>query len=292
MRDFIIIFAAMTCIVLGDSAGKALAATGISPLFIAWARFALGAALLAPVAGLTRRDWSALWDWRLLLRTLLIVGGISAILTALKTEPIANVFGGFFVGPVVAYAASAILLGEKTSRARTALLLLSFAGVLLVVKPGFGMRPGMGFALLAGTFYGAYLVATRWLAGAFRPRFLLFSQLFLGALVLAPFGLSMLPNALDWPKILLIVASAMGSALGNYILVIASRRLSAGVIAPLVYTQLIAATALGWLFFDDLPDIWAALGLLIILASGLWGLLLAQKPAKSPTTPTTQQPNP
>ena len=46
-----------------------------------------------------------------------------------------------------------------------ALLLVSFVGVLLVVKPGFGMQIGMGFALLAGCFHGSYLVATRSLAG-------------------------------------------------------------------------------------------------------------------------------
>ena len=32
---------------------------------------------------------------------------------------------------------------------------------MLVVKPGFGATVGIGFALLAGVFYGAYLALTQ-----------------------------------------------------------------------------------------------------------------------------------
>ena len=65
-------------------------------------------------------------------------------------------------------------------------MIIGFGGVLLVVKPGFGMTPGLPFAVMAGVFYGAYLVTNRWLAGDMNPTALLLSQLVIGALVLAP----------------------------------------------------------------------------------------------------------
>lgn len=268
---------AMTLIVGGDTAGKLLSQEGVSPLFVAWSRFALAALLLLPFCGLTRTDLPALRDGRIWLRALLIMGGISAILTALRTEPIANTFGAFFIGPVVAYILSALLLREKITLARSALLALSFVGVLLVVKPGFGLTLGMGFALLAGVMHGSYLVATRWVAPDYRPRLLLISQLVLGGLVLAPFGLSALPTGLGLWGWTLILISAIGSALGNLLLVSLSKTTPSSVIAPLVYTQLLSATFFGYVVFSDWPDPWSILGLVIILATGLGGLALVRR---------------
>ena len=48
-------------------------------------------------------------------------------------------------------------------------------------------------------------------------------------------------------------------------------------IAPLVYTQLIAATMLGYLVFGDWPDALSLTGLAVILASGLLSLRLARR---------------
>lgn len=266
---------AMACIVLGDTGGKIMTTQGISPYFAAWGRFTLAAVALAPFAGLGRADLPALTDRRVLLRTLLIVAGISAILTALRTEPIANVFGAFFVGPVIAYFGSTVLLRERVTAARAVLLLIGFGGVLLVVKPGYGMSLGMAMALLAGCFYGSYLVATRMIAGVYRPRLLLFSQLAIGAVILTPFAAANWPETLPPGFVWAFPLSAFGSALGNYLLLIASRSLPANVVAPLVYSQILWAMLLGFAVFGDWPDGLALFGLAIIMASGLSGLRLA-----------------
>lgn len=259
---------AMTLIVGGDAAATVLTGAGFPQTFVAWTRFALAAALLAPFCGLVGAELSQFKDWRLYLRAALIVGGIVSILTALKTEPMANVFAGFFVGPVVSYFLSAALLGERITPLRTFLLLISFAGVLLVVRPGFGMTTGMGFAILAGCFHGSYLVATRWLAGQFRPRFLLFSQLLIGAVLLSPFALSPAPD-ITLPIFGLIAVSALGSAGGNLLLVLVNRTTPAGVVAPLIYSQLLAAMVIGWAVFGQWPDGLSLIGLVIIMVAGV-----------------------
>lgn len=258
---------AMVLIVSGDAAAKLLGPQGFDPVFMAWSRFALAAVIIAPFAGLRQSDLAQAKDWRLVLRAMLIVGGIVCILTALKTENMANVFGGFFIGPIVAYALSALLLGERVTLVRTLLLALSFVGVLIVVRPGFGMTTGMGFAVAAGCLHGSYLVATRWLAGAFRPRFLLLSQLVFGAVVLAPFAIGPLPP-ITMNASVLIAISAMGSALGNLLLVLVNRTTPANVIAPLIYSQLVVATILGILVFADWPDGTTLVGLVVIACAG------------------------
>jgi len=276
----LMVIGAMTLIVVGDVAGRMLIAAGFTPFFVAWARFALGALILAPFCGFRREEFRALLRPSLILRACLVAAGVSCILTALRTEPLANVFGGFFVGPIIAYFLSALLLREEINLARTLMLLVSFAGVLLVVKPGFGMTAGMAFALLAGTFHGCYLVATRWLARDYRPRFLLFSQLLIGALLLAGPAIGPLPP-FDLGLGLLITISALGSAIGNLLLVLANRRAEATVIAPLIYSQIITATILGLLMFGEWPDRIALIGLVIIMLAGggsVWAAGRAKRP--------------
>ncbi len=267
---------AMTLIVMGDAAGKGLAGAGFNPFFIAWSRFALGAVLLFPFCGLTRTDLPNLLDRHVFLRACLIAAAICSILTALKTEPIANVFGGFFIGPVVAYFLSAMILKERITWRRTVLLAISFIGVLLVVKPGFGMTSGMGFAVLAGCLHGSYLIATRNLAGHYRPRFLLISQLLIGSVILLPLSIGSLP-AVSISAVILVVISALGSALGNLLLVLVNRDTPANVIAPLIYSQLLAATLIGLLVFSDWPDALSLAGLVIIMSAGFSSFLLARR---------------
>ena len=272
LRATLLMIAAMSLIPLGDAAGKLLTAThGVAPVFVAWSRFALGALLLLPILG--QPDARALVDPRTVFRGLLIAAGVICILTALRTEPLPNVFGAFFVGPILSFVLSAVLLREPVRPAQAVLLALGFAGVLLVVRPGFGMTPGLGLAVLAGGFYGAYLVASRWLSGAYPPRMLLLSQLVAGAVVLTPFGLAQVPEV-DGAVAGLVLLSAAASMAGNLLLILAYGIAPATRLAPFVYFQLVAATALGFAVFGDvpLPLTWAGLGLLVV--SGFASLAL------------------
>ena len=277
VRLALLVFAAVTFVVLGDTAGKVLTAGGVEPIFVAASRFAIGAFLLLPVSGLRLKELRALRDWRVVVRGAAIAGGILCILTALKTEPIANVFGAFFIGPVISYVLAILVLGERPSFGRSALLGIGVIGVILVVKPGFGASAGIFFALLAGVSYGIYLATTRSLAGRYRPRLLLMSQLLIGSVLLVPLAGAAVIPALTPVTLWLLLASAAGSALGNYLLVLANRRGEASLIAPLVYTQLLSATAVGVWVFGDWPDLWALVGLTLILVSGLGALVLSRR---------------
>lgn len=271
-RAVLIMFLAMSLIPAGDMAGKLLTGQhGISPVFVAWSRFTLG--LLAILPFIRAPALALLRDWRVWLRALLLAGGILSIQSALKTEPLANVFAAFFVGPILSYALSALWLREPVTWTRSALMLVGFLGVLLVVRPGLGGSPGLLLALLAGCFYGAFLTASRWLSHLGTPLALSFTQLAIAGLVLMPLGLTHLP-ALDLQTAGLTLASAMGSMLGNLLLLVAYARAPATRLAPLVYFQLIAAAGLGWAVFDDLPDLWTWAGLSLVLGAGLVSALL------------------
>ncbi|MGB0967598.1 MAG: DMT family transporter [Halocynthiibacter sp.] len=270
-----LICAAMILIPGGDAAGKILTADlGVSPFFVAFSRFLIGMLMFLPIVG--RFDLRLYLDWRIWLRGAFITCGIASILTALRTEDIANVFAIFFVGPILSYFASGLFLKEQLDHRRTILLLVGFCGVLLVVRPGPDMGTGALFALMAGIFYGSYLTASRWLATRARPLEMLLSQLVIGTLLLAPIGVTALPTYA--PELVIpVLISAFGSAIGNYCLVLAYRRAEASRLAPFIYLQLISATVFGVLIFDSWPDALAFGGIALLLTSGFATLILRPK---------------
>ena len=263
-------FIAMSLIPAGDSAGKILTSgMGVAPVFVAWSRFAIGALMVLPF--LPRGTWGLMRDWRLWLRAATLALGITCIQTALQTEAIANVFAAFFIGPMVSYLLAALFLRERITLLRSALILLGFFGVLLVVRPGMGGGtggPGLLFAVAAGLFYGVFLTMSRWLSDLAPPLALTFTQLAMSAVMLLPLGLMNLPQA-TLPVAGLATASALFSMLGNLLLLYAYRRAPATRLAPLVYFQLIAAVLLGLFLFSTLPDALTWAGLAVIITAGI-----------------------
>ncbi|KZY49331.1 DMT family transporter [Sulfitobacter sp. KE29] len=269
-RAIPIMFIAMSLIPAGDSAGKILTSgMGVAPVFVAWSRFAIGALMVLPF--LPRGTWGLMRDWRLWLRAGTLALGITCIQTALRTEAIANVFAAFFIGPMISYLLAAIFLRERISLLRSALILMGFCGVLLVVRPGLGGGtggPGLLFAVAAGLFYGVFLTMSRWLSDLAPPLALTFTQLAMSAVMLLPLGLMNLPEA-TLPVAGLATASALFSMLGNLLLLYAYRRAPATRLAPLVYFQLIAAVLLGLFLFSTLPDALTWAGLAVIITAGI-----------------------
>ncbi|WP_220495770.1 DMT family transporter [Oceanospirillum sediminis] len=271
------ILTGMALIPVGDSAGKLLTEAGLSPIFVAWSRLLVGFICILPFSGIKASEVKSLLDWRLLFRAGLFTGAIFCMITALKTESIANVFGIFFIGPIIAYFLSALVLKEQITTLRSILLMIGFLGVLLVVKPGFGVSSGLLFALIAGTLYGCMLVANRWLSAFFRPRLILLSTLLAGGVALTPIGIETLPESVDGWLVAMVLISSIASALGNLIIIEANRRLDANVVAPFVYSQLVAAAILGVVLFNDWPDVYSLIGLVIIFSSGILSFVLANR---------------
>ncbi|WP_298293376.1 DMT family transporter [uncultured Litoreibacter sp.] len=269
----------MLLIPFGDTAGKMMTSAGVHPFFVAWTRYLIGMVVLIPFA-FHVDALKLLRNWRIWLRSAVQVITICTILTALSTEPIANVFGAFFLGPMVSYALSVWLLKEQGSALRIILLAVGLGGVFLVVKPGFGMTPGLAWAAASGCFYGMFLTASRWVAPLGRPVHLLLTQLIIGTLMLTPVGLLHLP-LLTANVSGLVLWSGVASMMGNLFLVFAYARAGAATLAPFVYVQLIGATAYGLVFFGNWPDGLSAIGITVIFACGFATLFL-RKTASRP----------
>lgn len=266
VKALLIMLVAMSFIPAGDAASKLLTSEfGVSPIYVVWTRFVIGALILLPFT--FRAGLQAMKDWRVWFRSALIAGGICSITLALSQAPLADVFGAFFIGPIVSFVLSVWLLKERAGGVQAVLVAIGFVGVLCIVRPGFSMSAGLGWAVLAGCFYGAFLTATRWLAGQVALGGLMLVQMIGPVLITTPFVFGQFPQMT--PQILwLTLASGVCSMLGNGLMLFAYRMQDASKLAPFVYFQLISAVALGWWVFGDLPDVMAILGMALIIGAG------------------------
>lgn len=278
IQALFIMLIAMSFIPAGDAASKILTSElGVAPVFVVWSRFVIGGLILLP---LTWRSFAPHWrDWRIWMRAALIAGGISCITRALSLAPLADVFGAFFIGPLISFVLSALLLKENVRWSQAALVVLGFLGVLLIVRPGFGVSSGLGWAVLAGCFYGSFLTASRWLSGKVVLGALMLSQMIGPVILTTPFVFGNIPEIS--PQIAaLTLASAICSMAGNVLLLFAYRLQEASKLAPFVYFQLISAVLLGWAVFNQLPDAYSIFGMgLIILAGSATALLQLRRQA-------------
>jgi drug/metabolite transporter (DMT)-like permease len=270
---------AMVLLPAGDAVAKHLTViTVYGAGFLAWSRFVVGLALVAPAAAARGqlRGLGAMFLVRQAIRGGLVASAIVFVINAVKTAPLADVYGAFFVGPTAAIVLAWLLLREPVRPREWVAVLLGFAGVLLIVRPTGAISPGLLWALASGLSFGGFLVATRWAAGTAPPMAQLTGQLFFGFAFLLPLGVGDLVRlgveAPGW-----LVLMALSSALANLLQLLAVRHAGAVVLAPVIYLQLVAATAFGWALFGERPDGWTFAGLGVILLAGLCRVPLGRR---------------
>lgn len=208
-----------------------------------------------------------------ILRGITLVISTLCFWTALSHLPLVEAVTVSFVCPTMVVIFSALLLGERPQRAHWIALALGFVGVLIALRPGL-THTGIGAiaALSSATFYALYLVLTRKVADRADAVVLLFHANAIGALaltVLAPATARMPSIPAEW---MILPALGVFGAIGHWCMIKAYSLADATTLAPFMYAQLLVATFYGWLIYDNLPDAFTLLGMLVILGSGLYVL--------------------
>ena len=149
-------------------------------------------------------------------------------------------------------------------------VIVGFAAVILVARPGFGTMSGyMIFPLIGALFFAAFQLVTRWLrAGGETAHTTLAWTLAVGAVISAPFAfLTWVPvSAEAW---LLMAGLGIVFGLAQALMVRAYAHASAGVLTPFSYAQLVAAAIIGMVVFAAVPDVWTVVGIIMITIAGI-----------------------
>ncbi|MGH6914160.1 MAG: DMT family transporter [Geminicoccales bacterium] len=253
-------------------AGSKLLAEDYAIVQILWVRFlsqAIVAGWLAArhgvVLGLrTRRPWLQC------LRSLILVIEIGLFILAITALPLANAHAILAVTPLLVTALSVPILGERVGWRRWSAIGVAFLGMLIILRPGFGaMHPMMLVALLCALMFALYQILTRIVGRSDPPITTLFYTALFGAIGLCMVG----PLYWSWPDArgwaLFAMVAGLG-ACGHFLLIKALQLAPASVLQPFGYTVLVWATLVGFVVFDNLPDLATMLGAAIIVSSGLY----------------------
>lgn len=177
----------------------------------------------------------------------------------------------FFTVPILIALISAPLLGEKLDAKRWAAILIGFAGVLVIVRPGSAsFHPAMLLSVANAVLYAAFNLMTRKLAAYDPPETIQFLPAVVASVVLAPFALAAWespPGGFEW---LLLGAMGVFGGTGHYLLAVAHRYAPASTLAPFLYQQILYMALFGYLVFGSVPDKETWIGAAIVVASGLY----------------------
>lgn len=271
LKGILIYMAAMAIVPFMDGIAKHLS-TEMSVVQVTWARYFAHFVILLPIV-LIKHKSSQLIPGQPVLQV--IRGGLLLISTicffwAISLMPLADALAIVFVSPLVVTALSPWLLAEKVGFRRWSAVLVGFLGACIIIRPSPEMfNSGAPLALAAGVFYALYLIATRRLAGSAPPSVTLLYTALVGALLLSlavPFSWTT-PNL---EQVGFMAALGVIAAVGHLCVIKAFDLAPASLLAPYGYTEILMATAVGYLVFGDFPDIWSWIGVAVVIASGVY----------------------
>ncbi|MGD9943155.1 MAG: DMT family transporter [Burkholderiaceae bacterium] len=281
-RGMLLLIGACSSFALLDSISKYLSAYH-HPLLIAWARYVFHVLvmLLIYLPSMGRRLFATRRPVVQLLRGLCL--GLSSVcfFSAIAQMPQAEATALAATAPILVTIGAVLWLKESTPRGVWWSLAASFAGVLLIVRPGSSL---FGWAavlpLLTALLTMGYQLLTRLLSGVDNG----LATLFIGAVVAAILLTVIAPG--DWTlptrpwHMLLFVATGVIGAFGHLMLVRAYESASAASLAPFGYTHAVAAVVAGLVFFGQFPDGLALLGIALIVATGVTMAIVNKLPLR------------
>ena len=253
--------------------------TSMNPVQAAFIRYCFGIVLILPLlsrAGVMSLDRDRLGFHAL--RGLVHGGGVILWFLAMSRIPISEVTALGFTTPIFVTLGAAVFLSERLKPYRVAAVLIGFIGALLILRPGLrvidiGALAQLGAAPLFACSYLMAKSATRREAS---------SMIVVLLSVFCTLTLA-LPALLVWrtptlEELLLLGLTALLATSGHYCMTRALEVAEVSVVQPFTFLQLVWATILGLILFDETPDVWIWIGGAVIVGSATW---MAQQEVRS-----------
>ncbi|MCU4653211.1 DMT family transporter [Roseibacterium sp. SDUM158016] len=230
------------------------------------------------------------------IRTLLQIGGLSMMFTALRYLPLADAVAIAFVMPFIMLLLGRFVLNEEVGPRRLAACAVGFVGTLMVVQPSFAeVGPAALLPLGVAVIFALFMLVTRQIAKDITPIALQASNALIGLPILAAIYLlaplsTGEPPVIGWvapegPVLWLLVALGVTGTLGHLLMTWSLRFAPSATLAPMQYLEIPVATLVGFLIFGDLPDGLAAAGIMVTIAAGLY--IVMRERAMSRAAPPT-----
>jgi len=176
------------------------------------------------------------------------------------------------LAPVIVVALSAIILKERVSTKTWIAIFIGFIGVLIILRPTSSIfDPKALLPLVAAFALGLYQVITKKVSEYDPTEVSLFYTSVVGIIIMSILASSFW-KPIDSSSYILFLAIGVFFSLGIYFQIIALNKARASIVQPFHYTLIFWAIILGYIFYDDIPDLFTLIGALIITISGMFVL--------------------
>jgi drug/metabolite transporter (DMT)-like permease len=205
-----------------------------------------------------------------ILRGIAAFGSAALFIASLIFLPVGDATAINYVSPLMVTGLSAWWLREHVGIKCWIATSFGFVGVLLIMQPGSASFQWQAILpVLAALCWAWAMVFTRRMSST-EPAALTMAYTavigLLAASVIVPFEW-VTPSPHDW---LMIVIVGITATMGHALFVIAFGYAAASLLAPLSYIQIVWATLLGYVVFGDAPGFVAVLGMVLVVASGVY----------------------
>jgi drug/metabolite transporter (DMT)-like permease len=192
---------------------------------------------------------------------------------SLTLLPLATVFALEFTMPLWATLLAALFLGELLTPSRIGAVACGFLGVLIILRPGFGVfNPYTLLVLLAAFGYATSNIATKKLTMA-QTTFTIVLMMNVMQLPLAYLGSDpAFFYKIDASNILAVLGIGIAGLTAHFCLTNALAAGDATVVLPLDFMRLPLIAVVGWLLYGEQIDIFVLIGAAAIIAGVLWNL--------------------
>jgi len=206
------------------------------------------------------------------IRALLLVFEIVIVIQAFVHLGLIETHAVFAAYPLLVAALSGPVLGETVGWRRWTAIGIGFAGILIILQPGYGVfRPQAVIPLFGAFLFALYSLLTRFAAKKDPASVSFYWTGLVGALAMTPLGLIFWQPmiATDW---LWMGALCLTAVTAHFLLIRAYEIAEASAIQPFAYLQLVWVSGIGiWAFGDILrPNV--ALGAAVVVCAGLFTL--------------------
>lgn len=175
------------------------------------------------------------------------------------------------LSPFVIIILSYIFFKEKMTRFQMMAIVVAFIGVAFIIKPtGNGLISMGAFAALLGAFCsGVAYTCVRYLGTHnVSGEFIIFFFSSLSTVLLLPYLIFDYREMSIYQLSMLILAGA-SATIGQYGVTFAYRYAAAKNISVFDYSQVLFSGILGFIFFNELPDLQSLIGYIIVISIGI-----------------------
>ena len=205
-------------------------------------------------------------------RGLLLAAEICVMVLAFVLLGLVESHAIFTCYPLLVAALSGPILGEKVGWRRWAAIGAGFVGVMVILQPGLTVFSPYALIALASAFlFALYGLLTRYAARKDSAATSFFWTGTVGAIALTPLGLWYW-EPMTTPDALLMGCLCLTGALGHWLLIKCYEVAEASAVQPFAYLQLVFASTIGIVVFEETMESRLLIGAGIVVAAGLFTL--------------------